>query len=322
MEQKGNCHESGLRDAFTTALLRHAAKNLGVQYTGVMVQPSGNDIVNELDRTRSEIHTRERLLGVENMTLIPLLVKAGDLSLTREAALIYYQKALDVVEANIALKGDSTAIDDVIISSCSDLALRFFRHGQYKGAKSTFEIAISICHQKCLLESGTFLHGARECNSVQDNQKLQGKLREWQGGVEAAQQDVATILSSAAPKSLRRRGVRDSWCQTGLTANGGAGSPRCPAGLNRRAGVPKGIRDARDLEKLVEYVFDPASKSHDISTQTIVEEVQPQTFLQPAPAALSNPLPALWESTDRVSLKTYGTPTAIGLTDIVARRIL
>ncbi|ESL11834.1 hypothetical protein TRSC58_00407 [Trypanosoma rangeli SC58] len=136
------------RDAFTLTLLRHVASRLGAHYTGDSVDTSDSIVVDELGRIKAEIRSRERVLGIENMGLIPLYVKAGDLSPTSEDSLRFYKKAVDVVEANKELKGHSTMMKDVTVSSFAELGSRFFRYGEYHLAEKLFTMTASICHDK------------------------------------------------------------------------------------------------------------------------------------------------------------------------------
>ncbi|ORC90728.1 uncharacterized protein TM35_000071520 [Trypanosoma theileri] len=225
MKEEGQS-ECNTRDAFTTALLRRAANNLGVQYTVGCTQRSNSAIVNDLEVVKDEIRSRERVFGVMDASLIPLFIRAGDLSSLCESSLGFYKKALDVLDENNAVANDSLRIGDVSVSGYADLGSRFFQHGEYVLARDAFRAAASICQEKVTSASAPFFKSHSDgCCDPEDVERLRGRLRESQKGA----------LGRRVPSNPVRE-------------------------VGGNEGKLTGMRDVEELQRLVEYIFDPANE--------------------------------------------------------------
>lgn len=259
-------------DAFTAALLKYAASNLGVQYTGVNVQTNEGTITSdELEHIKSEIRRREHVLGVDSPTLIPLFLKAGDLAPTLGATFSYYKKSLEVIEANKSRERGGTLASDMSVLSYADLGSRFFQHGLYSAAETVFTLAASICREKTLSDGGAVCSLSAQCDNPEGLRRLRGNLQEWQTGVGAAQQDILALLSSATPNSHGHREMRDAHSQADL----GEEKRIMPSlqSMKKEEENEKGhggMLNARELKGLERNVFDPTSGNDGISISRLM----------------------------------------------------
>ncbi|RNF16345.1 uncharacterized protein Tco025E_05258 [Trypanosoma conorhini] len=306
-------NETNSRDAFTVKLLKHVADKLGVRYTGDRVDASDSIVMGELGRLKAEIRSRERALGVDNMSLIPLYVKAANLSPTTEDVLRFHRKAVEVVEANQELKKESTIMNAISVSDLAELGSSLFRHGEYHLAERLFTMAASICHAKsagvCEAASSSTSKGC----SPNRLRRLKGHLWDWQKSAEAAQQDLSKLLSVAAQKPHRQREVRDAFSQTELAEHGATMPGSQETGAMKKMRELKGIRNAEDLKRLVEYTLDPMNGEDGFNCLVLPKRRTTTTPLQSGRVPASSPLLALRESIDRVASRVDGKLDSINL---------
>ncbi|EKF37723.1 hypothetical protein MOQ_002078 [Trypanosoma cruzi marinkellei] len=319
---KEDLHETNSRDAFTVALLKHAARNLGVQYMGDAVETSENIVMDKLGRIKAEIRSRERLLGVENMGLIPLFIEAGDLSLTCEDSLMYYKKALGIVEANKDIKRDSTMMNDVGVSSFADLGSRFFRYGQYQMAERLFTIAAAICRDKVTGVAEGISFSTAQCGGQKSLQRLKGHLLDWKKTAEAAQEDLSTLFSNASRNTQRFPDMRDAYSQTDLAEHSVAMPASQLMGTKRKMKELKETRNGEELKRLVEYVFDPMTVEDGFTRQLLPKGSKKTTRLHSEHITGSNPCLALRESIDCITSRISAKADSINSSSGALRREL
>ncbi|KAF8294901.1 hypothetical protein TcYC6_0098650 [Trypanosoma cruzi] len=321
-DEKEAFHETNSRDAFTVALLKHVARNLGVQYMGDRVETSDSIVMDKLGRIKAEIRSRERLLGVENMGLIPLFIEAGDSSLTCEDSLIYYKKALDIVEANKDIKRDSNMMNDVGVSSFADLGSRFFRYGQYQVAERLFTMAAAISRDKVTGVAEEISFSTAQCGSQKSLQRLKGHLWDWKKAAEAANEDLSTLLSDATRNTHRFREMRDACSQTDLAEHRVAMPASQFIGTKREMKGLKGTRNGEELKRLVEYVFDPMSVEDGFTRQLLPKGSRNTTRLLSEHFTGSNPCLALRESIDCITSRIGAKADSINSSGGALRREL
>ncbi|RNF11342.1 hypothetical protein TraAM80_00979 [Trypanosoma rangeli] len=299
-------HATNSRDAFTLTLLKHVANKLGVQYTGNGVDTSDSIVMDELGHIKAEIRSRERVLGIENMSLIPLYVKAGDLSPTSEDSLRFYKKAMDVVEANKELKRHSTMMKDVTVSNFAELGSRFFRYGEYHLAEKLFTMAASICHDKSAGACWANPFSTAQCKSPNGLQRLQGHLWDWQKSAEASQQNLSILFSGTIQRPHRQQEMRDACTQTELTEYRATTQAGQGMGTGDKIRELKGVRNAENLKRLVEYTFDPLNGDDGFTGPVLPKSRTTMTLLQSEHVSEPSSFLALQESIDRIALRVDG----------------
>ncbi|KAH9580026.1 hypothetical protein LSM04_006546 [Trypanosoma melophagium] len=121
---------------------------------------------------------------------------------------------------------------DVSVSGYADLGSRLFQHGEYVLARNAFRAAASICEEKVKLSCGPFFHSEIDGScDPEDVERLRGHLRDWQKrAVGAVPPNPVVEVSSNGEKLM-------------------------------------GLRDGEELQRLVEYIFDPAKVSDESSIQ-------------------------------------------------------
>lgn len=295
-------------DEFTTALVRHAARQLGVEFSGSLYRPTSTathreeaDLIDEkvpllhthnLNEIQRQIELRKKALGAKHKSIADLHTVAAKLcSQDRQPSRAehHYTAALDILEDSVG------SVSSELIPLLSSLAQFYVASNNFFNAKIVYQRLEMICESCHLGSERKVPPRADESGAALKKALLSWKQTKGDGAVFSA---LASSAASAVP--IHRPHDRS-------TASVEVQASEDDAELDRRVAPVMSLdiseeqrerlkapsmRTAGELRRLVEYVKAPQNNVASATARIIARNTSPRRSVD-ATGLIGGPVAAM-----------------------------